>query len=77
MHRETPRQSHEEALRATFWPTPVGEYSSARLGSACRPGHVSWSFWEAFQVPQMGHLKIPQLFQCRRLPAAPALTGPP
>jgi hypothetical protein len=36
MRRKTPRQSHEEALRATFWPTPVwgigrsGEISTAQ-----------------------------------------------
>jgi hypothetical protein len=67
MHRKTPRQDHEEALGASFWPTPVGEYSSARLGSVCRPGHVLWQVRADFQVSQMGHLKITQLFQfpCR------------
>jgi hypothetical protein len=59
MHRKTPRQAHEEALGAAFWPTPVGEYSSARLGSACRLGHVLRQVRADFQVLHLENLKSP------------------
>jgi hypothetical protein len=31
MTLKTPHQDHEEALRATFWPTPVGGIADAPL----------------------------------------------
>jgi hypothetical protein len=41
MHRKTPRQAHEEALGAAFWPTPVRGIGDAPLVATLAGGIIT------------------------------------